>query len=224
MCAQSANAPSPLAPNGIHQLSRLRILPPGQITPAGWLGRYALITADAWLLHYARNEDPEVYGKFWPHNRNSRAEVPRSARTTRRWYCRITRPTSPMPWSITQRCSPDSELAGRLQSWIDQLLESQDADGYIGAFQPTVRWQNWPGHLLAVRPAGSGAVPIRMHRRQPDCSRRASGLSGCRWPPGTARTRSEAGLVERPRHHRYPRLPELAAVDRQCPYLQFARK
>jgi DUF1680 family protein len=118
------------------------LLPPGHISPTGWLGRYAELNAHAWLLHYARNADPEVYGKFWPQNRNARAETVFSANNE---TLVLSDYTAYFADGMLHYAAlfPNSELAQRAGPWVEQLLASQNADGYIGAFQPQARWQNW---------------------------------------------------------------------------------
>ncbi|MCL5995111.1 MAG: glycoside hydrolase family 127 protein [Chloroflexi bacterium] len=127
--------------NHMKTCGRLQALAPGQITPTGWLGRYAEINANAWLLHYARNEDPEVYGKFFRPNRNARATAFFSENNE---TLVLSDYTAYFADGMMHYAAlfPESELARRATPWIDQLLESQDPDGYIGAFQPQVRWQN----------------------------------------------------------------------------------
>ena len=54
-----------LTQTGVKTYSQLRPIPPGHITPSGWLGDYAKINAEGWMLHYARGQSPMVYGRFW---------------------------------------------------------------------------------------------------------------------------------------------------------------
>lgn len=135
-------APSPAQWHCVRRESVFSLLPPGQIAPSGWLRRYAEINANAWLLHYARNEDPEVYGKFWPANRNERAETVFSENNE---TLVLSDYTAYFADGMLHYAAlfPASELAQRANQWVEQMLASQDDDGYIGAFQPQARWRNW---------------------------------------------------------------------------------
>ena len=41
------------------------------------------------------------------------------------------------------RCCPTPSWRARPEPWVEQLLASQDADGYIGAFAAGGRWEHW---------------------------------------------------------------------------------
>jgi DUF1680 family protein len=115
-------------------------LAPGEVTPEGWLGRYAQLNADAWLLHYARNRDPEVYGKFWHRNQTSTVTFDEHNQT--QILCDY---TAYFADGMIHYAGlfPDSALAQEVDPWVEQVLRSQDADGYLGAFAPQARWQHW---------------------------------------------------------------------------------
>jgi DUF1680 family protein len=106
----------------------------------GWLRRYASLNANAWLLHYARNKDPEVYGKFW--HRNPSPKVTFDDKDQTQVLCDYTAYFADGIVHYAQ-LFPESALAAETGPWIEQLLASQDSDGYIGAFQPQARWQHW---------------------------------------------------------------------------------
>jgi DUF1680 family protein len=125
---------------GVKIFARLRPIPPGQITPAGWLRDYAQINADGWLLHYAREQSPEVYGRFWL--RNKTATVTFTELNETQILCDY---TAYFADGLAHFAAlfPQSELAAEFDTWLARLLESQDRDGYLGAFAPGARWQHW---------------------------------------------------------------------------------
>jgi uncharacterized protein len=128
------------ASGSVVSYARLHPLPPGSIRPAGWLRQYAEMNANAWLLRYARARDPEVYGKFW--HRNPSAKVTFDENNVTQVLCDY---TAYFADGLLHYAAllPDSPLAAEAEPWMDQLLASQDADGYLGAFQPQARWQHW---------------------------------------------------------------------------------
>lgn len=115
-------------------------LPSGSSMPSGWLQDYARLNADAWLLHYARSQDVGVYGKFW--NRNLTADVVFDEFNQTLTLCDYTAYFADGLVHYS-RMFPDSKLAVETGPWLEKILASQDADGYIGAFEPQARWQHW---------------------------------------------------------------------------------
>ena len=124
----------------VKTFGRLTPLPPGAISPEGWLRDYARINAEGWLLHYARNQDVGVYGKLW--QRNETAAVIFDEQNQTLTLCDYTAYFADGLMHYAQ-LFPDSELAREAQPWLELLLASQDTDGYIGAFAPGARWQHW---------------------------------------------------------------------------------
>ncbi|HET6485945.1 MAG TPA: beta-L-arabinofuranosidase domain-containing protein, partial [Spirochaetia bacterium] len=120
--------------------ARLRPLPPGRVVPGGWLRHYLQVTADAWPLLYARNRDPEVYGKFWTRNKTSKVTFDENNVT--QVLCDYTAYFAEGLLHYAQLL-PESALAREADDWVSRLLSSQDADGYVGAFDPGARWQHW---------------------------------------------------------------------------------
>jgi DUF1680 family protein len=98
------------------------------------------VNADGWLLHYARNRDVGVYAKFW--QRNETAAVVFDEHNQTLTLCDYTAYFADGLMRYSQLC-PDSELAREAKPWLERLLASQDADGYLGAFAPQARWQHW---------------------------------------------------------------------------------
>ena len=119
---------------------RLKALSPGQIKPAGWLREYARINADGWLRKYAVNKDAEVYGKFW--HRNASARVTFDENNVTQVLCDYTAYFADGLVRYAEML-PECEIAREAGPWIEQLLASQDACGYLGAFEPQARWQHW---------------------------------------------------------------------------------
>jgi DUF1680 family protein len=117
-----------------------RPLPAGSISPRGWLEEWARVNAGSWLLDYARQHDPRVYGRFW--NRSESGAVA---------FTDKNETVGPPDYAAYfadgllryAQMLPDSDLAREATVWLDCVLASQDEDGYIGAFAPGARWQNW---------------------------------------------------------------------------------
>ncbi len=115
-------------------------LPAGSVQPRGWLREWARANAEGWLLDYAREEDPRVYGRLW--NRLSTAEIRMNANGE--WL-------DPPDYNAYfadallryAHYFPGTELARIAAAWTDRALACQDADGYIGAFVPEARWRHW---------------------------------------------------------------------------------
>ena len=121
-------------------VGRFRALPPRGIAPQRWLKRWAEINAGGWLLLYARNQEPGVYDKFW--NRNQTAKVTFSENNETLILCDYTAYFGDGLVHYAQLC-PDSELAQEADPWVQKMLDSQDPDGYLGAFVDSARWQHW---------------------------------------------------------------------------------
>lgn len=130
----------PLPASGVKTYAQLRPLPGGQVLPAGWLHRYAELNANAWLMHYARNRDPEVYGRFW--DRNKTASVTFTELNETQILCDY---TAYFADGLAHNAAvlPGSAVAAETAEWMQRLLASQDGDGYLGAFEPPARWQHW---------------------------------------------------------------------------------
>jgi uncharacterized protein len=124
----------------VRSYARLQALPPASIAPAGWLGRYTRLNAGAWLRTYACNKDPEVYGKFW--HRNPSARVTFDENNVTQVLCDY---TAYFADGLLRYATllPEAEISREAEPWIEQLLASQDDDGYLGAFEPSARWQHW---------------------------------------------------------------------------------
>src|SRR5437868_1290434 len=130
----------PLEQPAVKTYARLRPLSASDILPTGWLKNYTELNANAWLMHYVRNRDPEVYGRFW--SRNKTASVTFSELNETQILCDY---TAYFADGLAHNAAvlPGSAVAAEAAVWMQQLLASQDADGYIGAFEPKARWQHW---------------------------------------------------------------------------------
>jgi DUF1680 family protein len=116
------------------------MLGPGEIIPEGWLADWARINADGWLLGYARRREPGVYDKLW--NRNAVAKMTFTENNETVVLCDYTAYFADGLMHYAALC-PDSALAAEVEPWLQLALASQDADGYLGAFEPQARWQHW---------------------------------------------------------------------------------
>jgi hypothetical protein len=131
----------PIPDNTLSHFGRFSTLEPGAIQPQGWLKQWAQINADGWLLSCARSRQPGVYDKFW--NRNPSAAIQFSENNETLTLCDYTAYFADGLVHYASLC-PDSELACvEVVPWLERLLASQDADGYLGAFAPGGRWQHW---------------------------------------------------------------------------------
>lgn len=119
---------------------RLSPLAPGSIRPQRWLKQWVQINADGWLLDYAREKSPHVYGKFWNRNTTSRVVFDENNQTLT--LCDYTSYFADGMVHYAAMC-PDSDLAAEVEPWIEKLLASQDEDGYFGAFIKGARFEHW---------------------------------------------------------------------------------
>jgi DUF1680 family protein len=113
-------------------LSRFTLLSPGSISPEGWLGEYALIVADSWLLRRARCQEPGIYDPLW--NRLGEDDIHQGetgALEVAYFSDALVRNASMLP---------RSSLAMEVEPWIERALASQDEDGYLGVYDPPLRW------------------------------------------------------------------------------------
>ena len=137
MCRVRRQGMNNARPAPVPGYARLHSLSPASIAPEGWLLRYAGLNAQAWLLHYATSQDPEVYGKFW--HRNPSARVTFDANNVTQVLCDY---TAYFADGLLHNAIlfPQSALAAAAGQWVERLLASQDPDGYLGAFEPAARW------------------------------------------------------------------------------------
>ena len=132
--ARRATTPVRIAPAAQGPMQPLR---PGSIRPQGWLGRYLRVIADGWTLHYARKREPWLFSVLWnrfrtPYPRPTEdQEAPDYCAYFTDGFLRLA------------RMLPESELAAIFQEWLERVIASQDADGYLGALDPPARWNNW---------------------------------------------------------------------------------
>jgi len=108
------------------------LLPGRKIRPEGWLGHYAQINADSWLLMYARSRDPELYDEY-------------RGRRTAKEQGRFTDYMGDFGEDLVYYAQmlPDAQIAAEVEPWIKSVLECQEPSGYLGGFAPEARWRNW---------------------------------------------------------------------------------
>ena len=123
----SARTPQPATANGVKLFRRFMRLPGRSITPDGWLGRYAQINANGWVMKYARERMPAVWGRYSHRGEKGPADYGSYFGDALVRYAGL---------------FPGSEIGAEAQDWIVQIISSQDPDGYIGGFHPNERWQN----------------------------------------------------------------------------------
>jgi len=120
--------------------SQFTTLPTKSIVPGGWLLRYAQINADGWVRKYAQDAMPSVWGRYV--HRTSNPDLGFTDHDE--W---IDAPDYGAYFGDALvhygGIFPDSAVAAEAQKWAAQLVASQDADGYIGAFAFKARWQCW---------------------------------------------------------------------------------
>jgi DUF1680 family protein len=126
--------------SGVKLFSRFTRLPGRSIAPDGWLLRYAQINANGWVLKYARDRMPTVWGRFVHRTDNPHPE-------STDFEFDIDTPDYGAYFGDALvhygGLFPDSAVSAEAQTWADQLIASQDSDGYIGGFQAPARWQQW---------------------------------------------------------------------------------
>ena len=120
--------------------SRLSRLSPGSIAPAGWLLKFAQINADSWILDYARNRDPGVYSEYSRRSKTSHPVFNENNETID--FCGYIAYFGSALIHYAQLL-PQSKVAQEAEPFVQSVLASQDADGYLGGFAPEARWQHW---------------------------------------------------------------------------------
>jgi len=112
----------------------------GRIKPEGWLERWQRINAYGWTLTYAQKRIKGVYDKFW--DRNKTADFIFDDNDQGITLCDY---TSYFADSLVRYAvlNPGSPLESEWREWLANLLASQDACGYLGAFIEGVRWKYW---------------------------------------------------------------------------------
>jgi len=112
----------------------------GSITPKGWLHKWQQTNGNGWTLTYAKNRDVGVYGKFWDRNKTAEALYDENDQTLT--LCDYTAYFADglVRYAVL---NPSSELESEWVEWLNKLLDSQDSDGYIGAFAENARWKHW---------------------------------------------------------------------------------
>jgi hypothetical protein len=107
----------------------------GSIKPQGRLNDYLRVIADSWSLLSAKNREGDIFTSFW-----TRWDLTvRSGGECGSDY------SAYFADGFVRLChlAPESELAKELETWLKNVLASQDPDGYLGAMKPVSRWQHW---------------------------------------------------------------------------------
>ena len=125
---------------GVKLFSRFTRLPGRSIAPDGWLLQYAQINANAWVLKYAKDRMPSVWGRYV--NRTSNPDLGFTDHDE--WkdapdYGAYFGDSLVHYGGLFQ----DSAVSEEAQNWAARLIASQDADGYVGAFTFEARWRCW---------------------------------------------------------------------------------
>jgi DUF1680 family protein len=113
--------------NGVKMFARYMRLPGTAITPEGWLGRYAEINANGWILKYAKERMPAVWGRYSHREEKGPADYGSYFGDALVRYAGL---------------FPGSKVDAEARAWVAQIIASQDPDGYIGAFHPEDRWHD----------------------------------------------------------------------------------
>ena len=160
--------------------SRLSRLSPGSIAPAGWLLKFSQINADSWILNYARNRDPGVYSEYSRRSKTSHPVFNENNETID--FCGYIAYFGSALIHYAQLL-PQSKVAQEVEPFVQSVLASQDADGYLEDSPPKRggntgwrfgRWRwFWTRCFIDSRPPG-------MHRY---CVPR-SALSRWQWTRG----------------------------------------
>lgn len=106
-------------------------LRPGDIAPEGRWKRSLEVIADGWLRRYVECRHGLYYSPFWTRfsfNKHINDVHGEWAGYTADAIVRLA------------NLLPDSWIASRKQEWLENVLASQDPDGYIGINRPEVRW------------------------------------------------------------------------------------
>lgn len=130
-CLQSESAPK--------LYRKFTRLPAGSVLPKGWLEDYCRINGNGWVLKQTKDRLPGVWGRYF--HRTSNPELGFTANDE--W---IDAPDYGAYFgdglAHYAGANAGADLQSEAQIWVNNLVASQDTDGYIGAFQPSARWQN----------------------------------------------------------------------------------
>lgn len=111
----------------------LRELPSGAVMPEGRWRRSLELIADGWLRGVVEARDPRFYSTFW--ERNTFGPLPGDVHAEWAGY------TADAILRLSHLL-PDSWIAAEAGPWLERVLASQDADGYLGAYRPEERWRH----------------------------------------------------------------------------------
>jgi DUF1680 family protein len=106
---------------------------PGSIRPAGRWKAALQVIADGWLRRMVEVEHPHYYSTFWERNTFTAGMGDVHSEWAGYTADAIVR---------LSRLLPGSWLAKRHGAWLENVLASQDADGYLGCNRPEVRWKH----------------------------------------------------------------------------------
>lgn len=102
------------------------------LKPKGWWKDYLRVIADGWILRITKLRHNQYYSTFW--ERNCFEEYPDDSHSEGAGY---------FADSIIRLAllAPDTRLARELKPWLEQVLASQDENGYLGCCKPEHRWK-----------------------------------------------------------------------------------
>jgi DUF1680 family protein len=107
----------------------------GSIKPKGRLRNYLRVIADGWSLLTARNREIDIFSSFWTRWDFAVRNAAECGSDYSAYFAD----------GFVRLCHlvPESELAKEFESWLKNVLASQDPDGYLGAMVPSSRWKHW---------------------------------------------------------------------------------
>lgn len=143
--------------------SHFTALDPGSIRPQGWIRTYTQTIADGWPLLYAKERVPIVYDQFW--KRRGPSVTADFASYFADGIIRLS------------EILPLSELAKEKPVWMKQVLDAQEADGYLGGYPKDHRWGNGIGDEWLEIFSQSNMLQALLYEYQ--CRKDASILNAC---------------------------------------------
>jgi hypothetical protein len=114
-----------------------QLLRPGSIEPRGWIRDWMKTIADGWTLHYAKKREPWLHSVLWKRFKKP-FPIPVEDQEAPDYCAYFTDGFLRLSYIV-----PESRLRKEFEPWLEKVIASQDADGYLGALDPPGRWNNW---------------------------------------------------------------------------------